>query len=138
MAIFLEKQEKANLQKPEEPKKWYLYSKSIGTIDESEVARQIAEETTLNPKEAEMALAQLRKVVLRNLQNSYTVRLGDWAYFYNTVHSNASKTKEEAISSKITQVKMHLGYEKAFQEELDKSAFIFAETIQKKPKEEGK
>lgn len=81
MAIFLEKQEKANLQKPEEPKKWYLYSKSIGTIDESEVARQIAEETTLNPKEAEMALAQLRKVVLRNLQNSYTVRLGDWAYF---------------------------------------------------------
>lgn len=70
------------------------------------------------------------------MQNSYTVRLGDWAYFYNTVQSTGSKTEAEAVSAKISKVKMHLGYEKSFQEELNKSAFIFAETLQKKPKPE--
>lgn len=136
MAIFIEKQQKKNLQKPSEPAKWYLYSKSIGTITEKEVAKQIVDETTLNPKEAEMALAQLRKIVLRNLQNGYTVRLGDWAYFYTTVHSTGSENEKEATSNKITQVKMHLGYEKAFQEELNHSSFISMETLRKKDKQE--
>lgn len=136
MAIFIEKQQKKNPLKPAEPAKWYLYNRSIGTITEKEVAKQISDETTLNPKEAEMALAQLRKIVLRNLQNGYTVRLGDWAYFYATVHSTGSESEKDAVSNKITQVKMHLGYEKAFQEELNRSSFVSMETLRKKDKPE--
>lgn len=136
MPIFIEKQQKKNLQKPAEVPMWYLYSKSIGTVTEKEVAKQIVDETTLNPKEAEMALAQLRKIVLRNLQNGYTVRLGDWAYFYTTVHSTGSVDEKNATSNKITQVKMHLGYEKAFQEELNRSTFTSMDVFRKKDKPE--
>lgn len=136
MPIFIEKQQKKNLQKPEEAAKWYLYNKSIGTVTEKEVAKQIVDETTLNPKEAEMALAQLRKIVLRNLQNGYTVRLGDWAYFYTTVHSTGSEDEKGATANKITQVKMHLGYEKAFQEELNRSTFASMDVFRKKDKPE--
>lgn len=132
MAILIEKQQKKNPQKPDEVGRWYLYSKSMGTVTEKEVAKQIVDETTLNPKEAEMALEQLRKIVLRNLQNGYTVRLGDWAYFYTTVHSDPSDEPKEATAAKITQVKMHLGYEKAFQAELDKSTFVQMDSLKKK------
>ncbi len=137
MAILVDKQQKRNPQKPEEAKKFYLYSKSVGTVTEKDVAKQLVEETTLNPKEAEMAIAQLRKIVLRNLQNGYTVRLGDWAYFYTTVHSTGSVTAKEATTNKITKVSMHLGYDKAFQEDLDKSTFVTVESLQKKEDAKG-
>lgn len=118
--------------KPAEIKKWYLYSKSVGTVSEAEVARQIADETTLNPKEAEMALAQLRKIVLRNLLAGSTVRLGDWAYFYTTVQANGADTKEKAVAGNVKKVAMHLGYDKSFQEDLNKATFVQAETLQRK------
>lgn len=38
--------------------KWYASVKTIKQVDDKEVARLIADETTLNPKEAEMAIAQ--------------------------------------------------------------------------------
>lgn len=36
--------------KPEEPKKWYISVKTLGQVGEKDVARQIADETTLNPQ----------------------------------------------------------------------------------------
>ena len=134
MAIIIEKQEKRNPLQPDAPKKWYLYSKSVGTVTEKEVAKQLVDETTLNAKEAEMAIAQLRKIVLRNLQNGYTVRLGDWAYFHTTIHSKPSATAGEAVADKIKKVSMHLGYDKAFQEELNKATFVTMESLQRKTK----
>jgi nucleoid DNA-binding protein len=41
-----------------------------------EVAKEIADETTLNPKEAEIALDQLQKVLIRNLLAGNSVQLG--------------------------------------------------------------
>jgi nucleoid DNA-binding protein len=50
--------------------------KSTGLVKEREVARLLSEETTLNPKEAEMAVYQLLKVVVRLLPDGHTVQLG--------------------------------------------------------------
>ena len=135
MSIVYNKIARRNLQKPNEPAKWYLCNKSIGTVSESEVARQIAEETTLNPKEAEMALAQLRKIVLRNLQAGNTVRLGDWAYFYATLQCEGAATEDEAMPAKVKKVAMHMRYEKSFQEELNRATFVAAKSLQKKEDE---
>ena len=44
-------------------------------VDESEVAMLIAEETTLNPMEAAMAIRQLRKVMQRLLLDGKSVKL---------------------------------------------------------------
>ena len=135
MPIIYNVQQKRNPAKPNEPRKWHLYCKSIGTVSESEVAKQIAEETTLNPKEAEMALAQLRKIVLRNLQAGNTVRLGDWAYFYTTLQCEGAETEEEAVPAKVKKVAMHLGYDKTFQADLNRATFVSAKSLQKKESE---
>ena len=135
MPIIYNVQQKRNPAKPNEPRKWHLYCKSIGTVSESEVARQIAEETTLNPKEAEMALAQLRKIVLRNLQAGNTVRLGDWAYFYTTLQCEGAETEEEAVPAKVKKVVMHLRYDKTFQADLNRATFVSAKSLQKKESE---
>ena len=78
MSLLYNKVQRGNPAKPEEPKKWYLSLKSLGMVGEKEVARQIADETTLNPKEAEMALAQFEKILQRLLLDGHTVQLGDW------------------------------------------------------------
>lgn len=57
MAIIYDKVAKKSPQ--DKSVKWYASVKTIKQVDDKEVARLIADETTLNPKEAEMAIAQL-------------------------------------------------------------------------------
>ena len=90
--------------KPEEPKKWYISLKSLGQVGEKEVARQIADETTLNPKEAEMALAQFEKVLLRLLLDGHTVQLGDWGSFYLTLSCEGTATEKEATPARVQRI----------------------------------
>ena len=54
MPVILNKVERANPLNRSLPKKWYATIKTITQVSESAVARQIADETTLNRKEAEM------------------------------------------------------------------------------------
>ena len=49
------------------------------------------DETTLTPKEAEMAIVQLEKVMLNLLNGGYSVKLGDWASFSATVSSSGAE-----------------------------------------------
>jgi predicted histone-like DNA-binding protein len=69
------------------PKLWYLILKSMGLIKEKEVTKRVADETTLNSKEAEFAVAQLFKVVTDYLLNGKTVQLGESGTFRLTSHS---------------------------------------------------
>ncbi len=89
---------------PEAPKKWYISLKTLGQVGEKEVARQIADETTLNPKEAEMALAQLEKVLIRLLLEGHTVQLGDWGSFYLTLSSTGSDTEKDATPARVESI----------------------------------
>ncbi len=81
MGIIVDKTLKANPLRPEEEKRWFLYSKSQGTLTEKQVARKIAMRTALNQKEAEMALYLFREVLLESLLNGYTVKMSDWGTF---------------------------------------------------------
>ena len=67
MSIFLKPVQRTNPLKPNEAKKWYPVQYTTKMVDENEVAMLIADETTLNPMEAAMAIRQLRKVVQRLL-----------------------------------------------------------------------
>ena len=67
MSIFLKPVQRTNPLKPDEAKKWYPVQYTTKMVDENEVAMLIADETTLNPMEAAMAIRQLRKVVQRLL-----------------------------------------------------------------------
>ena len=61
MPILLNRIERGN--PVTKTKKWYATIKTVTQVKENAVAKQIADETTINRKEAEMAMAQLEKKV---------------------------------------------------------------------------
>ena len=98
MAIFYNKVERVNPQDREAQKKWYPSLKTVTQVQQREVAKEIADETTLNPKEAEMALEQFQKVLIRSLLASNSVQLGDWGSFSLTCSGTPSDSKEEVTA----------------------------------------
>ncbi|MDR0700315.1 MAG: HU family DNA-binding protein [Tannerella sp.] len=129
MAIVYNKVERANPQDRTVPKKWYPVLKTINQLKEKDVAKEISDETTLNRKEAEMALTQLEKVLIRNLLISNSVQLGDWGSFHLTCHSTGSDTKESAGASNIQNLNIRFTPGKALKDALKDASFIFAEDI---------
>ena len=62
---------------------------------------ELADETTLNPSEAMMAIRQLRKILLRRLLGGESVKLGNWGSFSVTLSSLGVPTKEEVNAKNI-------------------------------------
>lgn len=77
MAIPVKPVQRVNPQDVTAEKKWYPVQSTVRQVDESEMAMEIADETTLNASEALMAIRQLRKIMQRHLLNSESVQLGD-------------------------------------------------------------
>ncbi len=75
-------------------------------MDEHAVARLISDETTLNPKEAEMAIYQLEKVMGRLLLNGYTVQIGEFGSFSLTANSIGCKDEIEVTGDTIKRVRI--------------------------------
>jgi len=110
-------------------KRWYATIKTVKQIKEKDVAKQIADETTLNRKEAEMALAQLEKVLISNLLNSSSVQLGDWGSFHLTCNSEGFDAKEEVSARAVKGLNIRFAPGKEMKEALLKASFIFAEDL---------
>ena len=132
MPILYNKAQRKNPSKPEDPAKWYPVVKTASMLREKEVARQIADETTLNPKEAEMALAQLQKVMIGVLLNGQSVQLGDWGSFYLTFNAEGSETEAEAGPSKINKVNIRFSVGKELKDALAKATFTAAASLSNK------
>jgi len=121
MAIFFNKVERGNPANPTALRKWHPVLKSLGLVHEKEVGKQIAEETTLNPKEAEIALSQLQKVLIRNLLEGRTVQLGDWGSFYLTVTSEGSETRKAVTAANVTKINVRFKPGKELTEAISKA-----------------
>lgn len=139
MSIFFNKvQRPSNPGDKDSEKKWYPRVKSINLASEKEVAQIIADETTLNPKEAEMVLSLLQKAVTILLKAGRNVRLGDWASFYVTVSAEGADTEEECTAQKIKKVVPHCHFSKEFLAGLQSATFqrgdtMLKDTSRKKP-----
>ena len=114
--------------------KWYPRVKTLSLATEKEVARMIADETTLNPKEAEMALAQMAKVALILLKSGRSVRLGDWASISVTVSAEGADKEEDCGPKNIKRVVPHVKFSKEFLALLQQATFQNVETLEKKTK----
>ena len=129
MPIILNRVERMNpLNKT---KKWYATLKTVAQVSESAAAKQIADETTLNRKEAEMALTQFEKVLISSLLSGNSVKLGDWGSFYLTCNSEASNTKEEVTVKKVKGLNIRFAPGKSLKEAISKASFVFAEDLVK-------
>ena len=132
MAIFYNKTERGNPSNLAAPKKWYPVLKSTGLIKEREVAKLLADETTLNPKEAEMAVSQLLKVVTNLLLNGNTVQLGSLGSFRLTASTEASNTADEVTGAKIKKANVRFSESKELKDLLAKASFRDASSLSKK------
>ena len=129
MPIVLNKVERGNPMNKDAAKKWYVTVKTVTQMKETEVAKQIADETTLNRKEAEMALAQMEKVLIANLLASNSVQLGDWGSFYLTCNSEGKDTKGELTAAAVKGINIRFMPGKALKEAMQKAGFVFAESL---------
>lgn len=98
-------------------------------VDETQVATDLAEETTLNPSKAMMAIRQLRKVLLRRLISGESVKLGNWGSFSVTISSTGADTKEEVTARNIKSVNLNFQPDEAFKSELQKATFAWVDKL---------
>lgn len=131
MALFFRKVQRQNPADKSAPKLWYAVLKRIGMVKEKQVAKQIADETTLNPKEAELAIGQLPKVVLNNLLAGYTVQLGELGSFRLTVQSKGSETEEGVSARNVKKVNLRFTPSESFSEAIQKAEIRDAASLSK-------
>lgn len=129
MAILVKPVQRANPSDEKAPKKWYVTQVTAAQVDETQVAMDLAEETTLNPSEAMMAIRQLRKILLRRLLGSESVKLGNWGSFSVTLSSTGSDTKEEVTARNIKSVNLNFQPDEAFKTELQRASFAWVDKL---------
>jgi predicted histone-like DNA-binding protein len=129
MPIVFNKVERANPQNRTDPKKWYPILKTVSKVGEKKVAKGIADETTLNPNEAEMALNQLQKVLISNLLASNSVQLGEWGSFHLTCNGEGSDTKEGITAASIRNLNIRFTPGKALRDALKEAVYVFSEDL---------
>jgi predicted histone-like DNA-binding protein len=123
MPVFFNKVERGNPSDPSAPKLWYPVLKSTGLVKEKEVAKLLSEETTLNPKEAEMSVYQLFKVVVRLLLDGHTVQLGPLGTFRLTAHTRGVATEAEVTAQLIHKLTVRFAESAEMKEAIAKAAF---------------
>ena len=127
MAIVLNRVERINPQT--KTKKWYATIKTVAQVKEKAVAKQIADETTMNRKEAEMALAQLEKVLINNLLSSRSVQLGDWGVFHLTCNSEGKETRGDINARAVKGLNIRFKPGKALREAIKSASFVFTDNL---------
>ena len=121
MAIFYNVITRANPRDREQPLKYYATLKSVGVVGTKEIAKQMADETTLNPKEAEMSIVQLAKIAKRLLMQGYTLSLEDLGSMRLTANSTGAETAGEVSAKSIKGLNVRFSPSKAFKEEVSRS-----------------
>jgi predicted histone-like DNA-binding protein len=130
MALFYKKVQRGNPSDPSAPKLWYPTLKSVGQVKEKRLAELLADETTLNPKEAEMTLYQMLKVIVNLLLDGHTVQLGELGTFRLTSRSEGSATEEEVNSGKIKNVHVNFLTSATLRERIGKATFKDVSSMQ--------
>lgn len=125
MSIFLKPVQRRNPLKPKEPMKWYPIQNTVKMVDETEVAELIADETTLNPMEAQMAIRQLRKIVQRLLLDGKSVKLGNWGSFNVTLNTEGVATKDELSARNVKSVNINFQPDTELKAAMQRADFVW-------------
>jgi predicted histone-like DNA-binding protein len=134
MPVFYNKIERGDPSDASAPKLWYPVLKSTGLVKEKEVSQLLAEETTLNPKEAEMAVYQLFKVVVRLLLDGHTVQLSDLGNFRLIARARGKgvATEAEVTAASIQKLVVHFAQSEEMKDAIKKAVFKDISTMSNK------
>ena len=129
MSIFLKPVQRRNPLDEDAPAKWYPVQYTTKLVDETEVAELVADETTLNPMEALMAIRQLRKIVQRLLLDGKSVKLGNWGTFNVTLNTEGADTKEELTANNVKRVNINFQAGDDLKNAMQKADFVWLNKI---------
>ena len=105
--------------------KWYPVLKSIGVLKTRELAKLMSDETTMNPKEAEMAIYEFVKILKRELKDGKTVSLDDFGTFMLTAKTTGEETEEAVSASNISGLNLRFRTNPDFKNEVSKAEIKF-------------
>ncbi|GHT66114.1 hypothetical protein AGMMS50239_27070 [Bacteroidia bacterium] len=106
MAVKYILSEKRNLQKPDEPKKWYANAKSTGEVTLKALGKEITQRSTVNHADTLAVLEALTQVLTDQLSEGKIVRLGDFGSFQVSLGSQGAENKEKFTSALIRSKKI--------------------------------
>lgn len=129
MSIFLKPVQRYNPLDKDAPAKWYPVQYTVQLVNETEVAELVADETTLNPMEALMAIRQLRKVVQRLLLDGKSVKLGNWGTFNVTLNTEGADTAEELTANHVKRVNVNFQAGEDMKTAMQKADFVWLNKI---------
>jgi len=129
MAILIKPIQRVNPLDKDAAKKWYITQVTTAQVDETTVAMDLADETTLNASEAMMAIRQLRKILLRRLLGGESVKLGNWGSFNISINSAGVATKEEVNAKNIKSVNLNFQPDAEFKADLQKATFAWVDKL---------
>jgi predicted histone-like DNA-binding protein len=124
MPIFYNKVQRVNPSNPGAPRLWYPVIKSTKQVGEKELAKKLTQETTLNEKEAEMAIHQLMKVIPELLSSGYTVQLGELGSFRVTAQTEGAETEAEVNASSIKRLTVRFTESSSLKEVIQKAEVL--------------
>jgi predicted histone-like DNA-binding protein len=93
--------------KPDQPVTYYPRLKSSGEIDLREIAKDIAQESTVSPGDTLAVIESLLQNLPRYLAEGYIVRLGELGSFYLSIQAEGSPDPESVNRYKIKRNKLH-------------------------------
>jgi predicted histone-like DNA-binding protein len=129
MSILYNKVERGNPRDVSAPKKWYATLKRVRLVREKEMAKLIADETTMDPKEVEMALDRFQQILIRLLLDGHSVQLGDWGSFYLTCNSVGVDTKAKVVAGSIKNLNVRFAPGKELTDALQHATFTPVDTL---------
>lgn len=136
MSIFLKPVQRRNPLKSEEAMKWYPVQNTVKMVDETEVAELIADETTLNPMEAQMAIRQLRKIVQRLLPDGKSVKPGNRGSFNVSLNTEGAATKDALTARNVKSVNINFQPGDELKAAMQKADFVWLnKMVEGKPSE---
>ena len=81
----------------------------------------MSDETTMNPKEAEMAIYELVKILKRELKEGKTISIDDFGTFYLTATTEGTDTEEAVHANNIAGLNLRFRPNPDFKNEIAKS-----------------
>lgn len=109
--------------------KYYITPKTIKLVGLRDIAKLVAENTTMSPQEVELVLNSFVNKLQETLLNSYSVRLGDWASFHVTCSSKGASTAKDCKPELIKNVRVRCDFTPEFKEKMQKAQWVDAATL---------
>lgn len=129
MAILIKPIQRVNPLDKNAEKKWYITQVTTAQVDETTVAMDLADETTLNASEAMMAIRQLRKILLRRLLSGESVKLGNWGSFNVSINSTGVEKKDDVNAKNIKSINLNFQPDEQFKADLQKATFAWVDKL---------